>query len=110
MTKPVHPAGSLLAEETVADGHLSFSSVITVHGRFSGTIEGSGHLIVAPGAEVRARIRARVLTIAGFVVGDCHAEERVEMLTSARLVGNITTRVLKIADGVDFEGTCDMIR
>ncbi|MBN8217702.1 MAG: polymer-forming cytoskeletal protein [Spirochaetes bacterium] len=108
--KPDHLAGSRLAEEMVANGHLSFSTAVTLRGRFSGTIEGTGHLVVAQGAEVHARITARVLTIAGLVVGDCHAEERVELLGSARLIGNVRTRALKLADGVDFEGQSEMIR
>jgi cytoskeletal protein CcmA (bactofilin family) len=34
----------------------------------------------------------------------------LEMLATARVYGNVRTSKLRIADGVVFEGTCEMIR
>jgi len=38
------------------------------------------------------------------------ALEKLEMLTTGKVFGNIRTAKLKIADGVVFEGKCEMIK
>ena len=38
------------------------------------------------------------------------ADERLEIHTKGKLYGNIRTAKLKIADGVIFEGNCEMIK
>ncbi|MBL8993505.1 MAG: polymer-forming cytoskeletal protein [Spirochaetia bacterium] len=100
---------TILDKETRFIGALRFESSVVIRGYFEGMIEATGSLTVELGAEVVATIRARRVTIAGKVTGDCLAEERMELTETGRLQGNIKTRVLKIADGVDFQGKCEML-
>lgn len=100
---------TILDKETRFRGDLRFESSVVIRGQFEGTIEATGSLTVENGAEVVAAIHARRVTIAGKVVGDCVAEERMELTETGHLQGNIKTRVLKIADGVDFQGKCIML-
>jgi len=44
------------------------------------------------------------------VKGNVEATEKLEMLSTGKVFGNIRTAKLKIADGVVFEGKCEMIR
>jgi len=48
--------------------------------------------------------------IGGTVKGNVEATEKLEMLSTGKVFGNIRTAKLKIADGVVFEGKCEMIR
>ncbi|MFC1657447.1 polymer-forming cytoskeletal protein, partial [Candidatus Moduliflexota bacterium] len=57
---------------------------------------------------VRAAIHAGMIIIGGTVHGNITAEKKVELQTSARLYGNISTPSLSIAEGVVFEGSCTM--
>jgi cytoskeletal protein CcmA (bactofilin family) len=50
------------------------------------------------------------VVVGGVVHGDIEATERLEMLPSAKVYGNVRTTRLRIADGVVFEGRCEMIR
>lgn len=100
---------TILDKETRFKGDLRFESSVVIRGHFEGTIEATGSLTVELGAEVIATIHARRVTIAGKVTGDCVAEEKMELTETGRLQGNIKTRVLKIADGVDFQGKCIML-
>lgn len=104
------PTTTRLGTGTVLNGTLRFGSSVRVEGRFLGKIESEGLLIIEERADVRADVRAGTVLIAGTVHGDIHATERVEVLPSGRIHGNIRTTRLRISDGVVFEGRCEMIR
>ncbi len=107
--KETDEALTVLDKETSLVGHLSFHSSVVIKGKFEGTIHATGSLTVEAGAWVKAGIHTRKLVLAGHVIGDCIAEERVELTETGRLEGNLKTRILKIAEGVDFQGKCEML-
>ena len=67
-----------------------------------------GALTIGEGAEVRAKISGQVVVIRGKVEGNVTAKEKVELLASARLIGNISAPKLIISEGVVFDGDCSM--
>jgi len=99
-----------LGKETVFKGTMKFSKSLKIDGRFEGEIESSGFLYVEEGAEVRANIKVRSIVIGGVVHGNIVASEKLEMLASGKVFGNIRTAKLRMADGVVFEGKCEMIK
>jgi cytoskeletal protein CcmA (bactofilin family) len=101
---------TVFSPTTSFNGTLRFSTSIRIEGSFRGRIISDGFLIVGENAKVRANIKASSIVIAGEVKGDVEAVERLEMLPSGRLYGNIKTRKLKMADGVVFEGSCEMMK
>lgn len=92
------------------NGILNFSKSLVIEGHFEGTIDSTGHLLVAPGAHVHADVKIRSIVIGGVLKGNIEATESVEMLPEGKVYGNIRTNKLKIADGVVFEGQCEMIK
>jgi len=90
-------------------GTLAFRGEARVEGEVSGTVLARGTLHVAPGAVVRARIEAEELVVAGTVEGDVVAPRRVALLAGARLVGDVRTGALALADGSLLEGRCEML-
>ncbi|MFZ4615477.1 MAG: bactofilin family protein [Rectinemataceae bacterium] len=100
-----------LGAETVLTGTLRFKDSLMIRGSFDGEIDAEGRLYIDANATVNAsRIIASSVVIGGTVHGDIEAPDRVEMLASAKVYGNIRTARLRIADGVIFEGACEMIR
>lgn len=95
---------------TMLDGVLRFRKPLKISGVFEGEIESETFLIVDSGAEVRADIAAKVVIINGNVTGNITATERIEILTGGRVRGNLKAARIKIADNVEFEGKCRMIR
>jgi cytoskeletal protein CcmA (bactofilin family) len=84
---------------------------LKIDGNFEGEIDATGFLMIAEGAVVKARkIRASSIVIGGEVRGDLEAADKLEMLPTAKVHGNVRTSKLRIADGVIFEGKCEMIR
>ena len=100
---------TVFSETTSFDGTLKFSKSIRIEGSFKGKIDSKGYLVVGENAKIRANIKAQSIVIAGEVKGNVEAEERLEMLPSGKLYGNIKTKKLKMADGVVFEGSCEML-
>lgn len=101
---------TILSGTTVFNGILKFNTSLKIEGTFKGRIQSKGHLIIGENAKVRANIKAKSIVISGEVKGDVEAYERLEMLPTGKLYGNIKTKKLKMADGVIFEGSCQMLR
>jgi len=100
-----------LGKETDFSGSLSFTESLKIEGRFDGEIDSTGFLYIEEGAEVKATlVKAASVVVAGVVRGNIEADDKVEMLPSAKVYGNVRTSKLRIADGVIFEGRCEMIR
>jgi cytoskeletal protein CcmA (bactofilin family) len=100
-----------LGKETSFSGTLRFKDSLRIKGKFEGEIDSLGRLIIDGDAVVNARrIRASSVVVGGVVHGDIEAADRLEMLPSAKVYGNVRTSKLRIADGVVFEGKCEMIR
>jgi cytoskeletal protein CcmA (bactofilin family) len=101
----------VLGSGTRFNGFLRFKETLCIQGKFNGTIEATGALIVDKGAVVEAdRISVSSLTVYGTVIGEVYAMDKVDMLSGAVVRGNVKATRLRIADGVLFEGQCDMIR
>jgi cytoskeletal protein CcmA (bactofilin family) len=98
-----------LGKETSFNGVLKFGEKLVVQGKFMGTIDATGALIVGKDALVDAdRITISSLTVYGTVIGNIHASDKVEMMSGAKVQGDVTAARLRIADGVLFEGQCSM--
>jgi len=95
--------------ETKFNGLLKFRETLRIQGQFTGTIEAGGDLIVDKNAVVEAdHINVDSLTVYGDVTGDVYAVDKVDMMTGAKVRGDITAAKLRLADGVLFEGQCSM--
>jgi len=98
-----------LGKRTVFRGHIKFSKTLHVRGKFEGTIEASGALIVDKDAVVDAdRIEVSSLTVYGTVIGNVVALDKVDMMSGATVQGDVVAAKLRIADGVLFRGQCSM--
>jgi len=94
---------------TSFNGLLIFKESLCIQGKFKGTIQATGDLIVDKGAVVEAdQISVASLTVHGTVVGAVHAVDKVDLLPGAEVRGDLTAARLRIADGVLFEGQCSM--
>lgn len=108
--KGVERISTTLGRETEFNGIMRFRDSLKIDGTFTGEIISAGFLYVENGASITANIKVGSVVIGGTVKGNIEASEKLEMLSTGRVFGNIRTTKLKIADGVVFEGKCEMIR
>jgi cytoskeletal protein CcmA (bactofilin family) len=103
------PKCIILGNTTSFDGFLKFKETLCIQGKFKGTIEATGALIVDKGAVVEAdHISVTSLTVYGVVSGQVRAVDKIDLLPGSSLRGDISAGRLRIADGVLFEGQCSM--
>ncbi|MCL2380805.1 MAG: polymer-forming cytoskeletal protein [Treponema sp.] len=99
----------VFGSSTAFNGTLAFKETLRIQGKFKGTIEASGDLIVDKGAVVEAdHISVTSLVVYGTVIGAVHAVDKIDMFSGAEVRGNVSAARLRIADGVLFEGQCGM--
>ncbi len=98
-----------LGESSHFIGSLEFVNPLQINGHFEGEIISKGILLIGEQAYVKANIQAGGILISGHVIGNIEASKRVEILPTAKVQGNIRTPKLQIADGVVFDGNCEMI-
>ncbi len=102
---------TVFGEKTKFRGVLRFTEELHIAGIFDGTIDAQGALIIKKGASCTVDyIKAASIILEGSVQGDLTAGDRIEMRTGSSVRGNVSASRLRIADGVAFEGSVEMIR
>jgi len=102
---------TVFGEKTKFNGTLKFTEELHIEGTFNGTIDAQGSLVLKKGSSCTADfVRAASIVVEGTVQGDLTAGDRIEMRSGSAVRGNITASRLRIADGVAFEGSVEMIR
>ena len=110
---PVYEIGmiaTVFGRDTQFFGDLTFKKSLQINGTFEGEISSGGFLVIGEGALVKANINAKAVIVIGTVYGNIEAKEKLEIQSKGQVYGNIRTAKLKIADGVIFEGSCEMIK
>jgi cytoskeletal protein CcmA (bactofilin family) len=90
------------------EGELRFEETFRIDGKFEGKIHAGAELILGETADVTAEITVKRLSVNGTVRGTIRASDRIELLAHARVTGDISTPILKIEEGAQFRGTCQM--
>jgi cytoskeletal protein CcmA (bactofilin family) len=99
----------VFGSSTSFNGLLVFKESLCIQGKFKGTIQATGDLIVDKGAVVEAdHISVASLVVYGTVVAAVHAVDKIDLFPGAEVRGDLTAARLRIADGVLFEGQCSM--
>lgn len=103
-----HPTATTLSDTTQFDGVIRFNNSLKINGNYSGKVEANGILVIGPNAKIKGDVTCDEIIVGGEIRGNIFARKRLELLDSAKLYGDIKTSKLKIADGVVFEGKCEM--
>ena len=99
---------AFLGKGTEFRGTLLFDGVVRVDGKIEGEISSDGHLVVGREADIQAEVKVGSIQVAGKVVGNISAKERIEILSSGKVVGDIATPKLAVEEGAHFTGHCQM--
>jgi cytoskeletal protein CcmA (bactofilin family) len=102
------PRTSFIGPKIRFQGELLGDDDVVVEGRLEGRVKISKALRVGPHGVVVAEVAAAAVTIAGRVVGNVTAVERVELLPTGTLEGNIQAPRIVIGAGARFTGSIDM--
>ncbi|MBC8016178.1 MAG: polymer-forming cytoskeletal protein [Sporomusaceae bacterium] len=99
---------TVIGRDTVIKGNISSKGTIRIDGQFEGDISTTGSIIVGESASITAQVKAINATIAGTVYGNVDVTEKLELLSSARIYGDIKVGALIISEGAILKGSCEM--
>lgn len=95
---------TVLGPDCRISGELALDNDAVIMGQFKGTLRVSGQLELTESAEVAGTIIVGTLRLSGNVEADVVAEDGVELLPGAQLIGQLFTSRLNIVEGAIFQG------
>ena len=97
---------SIIGEGSEFKGEFKINGLLRIDGKFRGTINTDGKVLIGQSGEAITDIKARVVVVGGIVRGNIYATERVILLSTGYIEGNIITNGLIMEEGVVFKGNC----
>jgi cytoskeletal protein CcmA (bactofilin family) len=91
-------------------GEIQCDEELYLDGEVEGTLEVRQRLTIGPNGKVKANVKAKELVVAGSILGDVHAVDRVAIMKGASIVGDVKTAGIVIEDGAYFKGGIDILR
>jgi cytoskeletal protein CcmA (bactofilin family) len=97
---------SIIGEGTRLKGEFDLNGLLRIDGDFTGVIRTKGKVLVGKNGRAECTLNAGTVVVGGVVRGEIVSTEKVIILSTGLVLGNITTPRLIIEEGVIFNGSC----
>ena len=98
----------LIAKGTTIEGKFNSTDDVRVDGIIKGEVFCQKRLIVGTTGWIDGSINTQEATIRGQVKGDLTVAGILRLESTAKIEGNIIARALEVAEGAQYEGTCQV--
>lgn len=95
---------SIVGEGTHFRGHLELAGLLRIDGDFSGSIRTAGRVLIGRNGRADCTIQAGTVVVGGVLRGTIHSTEKVIVLSSALIIGDIYSPRLIVEEGVILDG------
>lgn len=99
---------TLLAKGVVLKGEIHVEGTVRIDGRLDGDIQTKGQVIIGEDGLVQGTITAGSVVSSGRIKAKVMANERVQLMKTATLIGEVLTPLLVIEEGAKLQGVTDM--
>ena len=99
---------TIIAQGVKVDGDFHSQGDVMIDGEVTGSIETAQALTIGERARIHANVTAKTAVVAGEVKGNLHAVERLELLATSVVEGDIETANLSVASGAVVNGKITM--
>ena len=101
---------SLIGYKTKFLGDINADDFLRIDGFFSGKILSNGKVFIGKNGVVKQSvIIAKHVIIGGKIEGNVYSYDRIEILKSAEIYGNIYSNSINIEDNISFKGVCHIL-
>jgi len=97
---------SIIGEGTRFKGEFDLNGLLRIDGDFSGVIRTKGKVLVGQNGRAECTLHAGTVVIGGVVRGEVFSTEKVIILSTGLMLGNVTTPRLIVEEGVILNGSC----
>jgi cytoskeletal protein CcmA (bactofilin family) len=99
---------TVIGKGITVKGELFGEEDVKIEGRVEGKIRLTKNLLVGQTGVVEADVEAENINIGGTVTGNLMAQNRVEIVASGKMMGDIKAPRVVVAEGAHFKGNVDM--
>lgn len=99
---------TLIGPSTSIKGSLTSSGALRIDGQFEGELTTTADIIVGEAGRVTANVGAKNAIVAGNVIGNMDIGNKLELMSTAKIIGDIKVSALIIGEGAIFKGNCEM--
>jgi cytoskeletal protein CcmA (bactofilin family) len=99
-------ASNLIGENSYFSGRFLINGSLRIDGRFEGKYLQADQLYIGPMGKIKTNINAVSVIVEGLVIGNINASNRILLMPTAKIYGDIKTPELIIQNGVILEGRC----
>jgi cytoskeletal protein CcmA (bactofilin family) len=97
---------TIIGADVSIKGEISYDGTMKVEGKIEGKIVSKGRLALGKGGQITADVVVGNVALDGSFKGNVVASERIELTSSANVMGDIRAPKLVIAEGATFVGNC----
>jgi len=99
---------TLISAEVEIIGTVKSAGSIQIDGKLDGDLNCTGDAVIGQGAVIKGNLNVNSVTVSGTLNGNVSAKDRIEMKSSAKVVGDIKAKRLAVEDGVSFVGKSEV--
>ena len=99
---------SLIAADLTIEGKIEGTGHVRIAGRFNGDVNVQGNLTIETGAKLTGGVRAQKVIVAGELEGNIESAQKVEVLESGALIGDVKAGSLTVAAGSRMRGQVEV--
>jgi cytoskeletal protein CcmA (bactofilin family) len=95
---------TIIGLNSSVSGDLEINGFTRIDGNVRGDVTAQGRVIIGEEARMRSNISGTVVTIGGVVCGNVLASDRLTVLSTGLIVGDVITRRIQADDGCLIHG------
>ncbi|MDU4961299.1 MAG: polymer-forming cytoskeletal protein [Sporomusaceae bacterium] len=99
---------TVIGKDTVFKGVISSNSGVRIDGKLEGEIMTASDVIIGSSGVAEAQINARNAIVAGRIVGNVTITEKLELSSTAVVLGDLKVGILSVGEGAVYKGACEM--
>jgi cytoskeletal protein CcmA (bactofilin family) len=101
---------SIIGEGTRFNGEFDLNGLLRIDGDFCGTVRTDGKVLVGKHGRAECTVYAGTVVVGGILRGNIFANEKVVILSTGIVLGNIHSPRFIVEEGVIFNGTAKIIQ
>ena len=99
---------TIIGKDSTFTGTMEVKGTLRVDGKVKGKVIADETVSIGNTGEVEADIEAKIVVVAGTVVGNIHSSDKTELQAKAKVIGDLITKSIVIEQGAIFHGSCQM--
>ncbi len=98
---------TLISRQTEIQGDVKFSDGMYIEGTIKGNVvaeDDSSLLILNENGTIEGEVKVPFVKLNGVVIGDVYVSQHVELMSKARITGNVYYNLIEMAIGAEVNG------